>query len=167
MDSPKLTSWIDLEKIDKSYSYWNNKEIEKKKVFYLKKNVDNFSKFLKNKHLQELTSELSKVLKKNKIDLNKKKIFALGCGTSWVESKVLSQFSFDNLRLLDFSKHRIFSLAPETVKLNIKKLNNIEFIHGNMYDLKIDNNSIDCFILVQAFHHADNPIHLLSSIKIN
>lgn len=165
MDSPKLTNWIDLEKIDKSYDYWNNEEIEKKKIFYLKDDVDNFSKFSKNKHMQELSSELNQVIKINKIDLDKKKIFALGCGTSWVESKVLSQFNFDNLRLLDFSKHRIFSLAPKTVKLNINNLSKVEFIHGNMYDLKINDNSVDCFILVQAFHHADNPIYLLDSIK--
>jgi len=164
MSVPKLINWIEQNDPDKSYNYWNNEEEEKKKIFYVDENSSD-KKLSNNKHLDEILKEFKKIIQIYNLNFKNKDIFSLGAGTGWIESNVLKGHRFKSLNLLDFSKHRILSLAPTTVKLNIKNLSNIKFIHGNMYDLKINNASVDFFILAQSFHHADEPLELLKIIK--
>lgn len=163
MSKPNLINWIEKLDNDKSFHYWNDEEIEKKKIFYI--NNEGSLKNIKNsRHLNAIKNEFEIIIQKYNIDFSNKNIFSLGSGTGWIESLVLKSYNFKSLNLLDFSKHRILSLAPKTVELNIKDITNVNFIYGNMYDLKIKDSSVDYFILTQAFHHADEPLELLKSI---
>ena len=164
MNNPNLKTWIEKNNKETSYDYWNNEEIEKNKIFYLNENKS-IEKLKKSKHLNEISAEFERIIALHNIDFTNNKIFSLGSGTGWIESNVLKKHKFKNLNLLDFSKHRIFYLAPKTVEKNIEDLTNINFIHGSMYDLKIEDSSIDFFILSQAFHHAHDPLQLLGIMK--
>ena len=42
---------------------------------------------------------------------------------------------------------------------------NVSFLHGNVFDLDIQENKYDIVLLSQAFHHIEEPIRLLRFLK--
>ena len=164
MSDYNLFSWVNENEKESSFDYWNNEEIEKNKVFSIE-NDKSFEKLDKHKHLNDIYFEINKLIKKEKIDFNDKNILSLGCGTAYIEGKVLQNYNFKKLTLVDFSKHRILSLAPKTINYFINDVSKINFIHGSMYELKMKDHSLDIIILSQSFHHVEEPLRLLRSMK--
>tara|TARA_B100001057_G_scaffold296302_1_gene296463 strand:- start:20711 stop:21487 length:777 start_codon:yes stop_codon:yes gene_type:complete len=140
---------------DISYDYWNNEELEKKKVFYdlsaLENSVEQFF----------FIEELSNYLSEGDEDVNS--FLSVCCGNLWIETNALKEKNFDKVVGIDFSKHRIHKLALKSIK-HTKIKSNIELICGNVLDYKPDE-KFDIIYLLKAFHHIESPLALLRTLK--
>lgn len=158
-----ITNWIDDNLNDiNSADYWNDAKKEEKKIF----NISNgdIKKLETNKNLNSIFNHLQQILKDHNIDLNGKNILSLAAGTCWLEARTLNNIKFKKFTAVDFSKHRIHDLALKTFESYNCPVKNVDFVHGNILDLKLKNNSQDIIILSQAFHHTTSPIELLNEM---
>tara|TARA_Y100001970_G_scaffold51317_1_gene64921 strand:+ start:1765 stop:2643 length:879 start_codon:yes stop_codon:yes gene_type:complete len=146
--------------IDKlSNDYWNNKEIERNKIFNVSKigfnDLENSAKY------NNLLNHIDSLFIKQNIDFNNKNILSIASGICWIESKIFNNNKFNSLSCNDISLHRIHELAPKT--LNHYGINkNVNLLHGNIFDIgNATKAKYDLVFLCQAFHHIDEPIRLL------
>ena len=151
-----------IETTDYSKNYWNDKSIEKNKVFNIE---DGFEKLDNSKKIQNLFYQLNDICSKSSIDPNNKKILSIASGTCWMESKWLSKSKPLSLTAVEFSKHRIFDLAPKTFK-KYKFNYDINLINSNIFDLDVNvHKDYDIVLMCQAFHHIDEPLRLLRMLR--
>jgi ubiquinone/menaquinone biosynthesis C-methylase UbiE len=160
----KKTLWIDKKEIENipTSEYWNNKDIELKKIWSIPDDDYNAleKKFLSKGLFQQFKSLTFKLKLNNKVGAS------LAAGNCILESFIVNHNNeIKKLYCLEMSEHRIHEYAPKV--LNHYKVNSksIELCLGSFYELKFKNNSLDFILLSQAFHHADNPIALLNEIK--
>ena len=157
-----IESDTEVETVDYSKSYWNDKSQEKNKVF----NIDEgFEKLESSKKIQNLFFQLNEICNQFSIDTKNKRILSIASGTCWIESKWLSKSKPESLTAVEFSRHRIFDLAPKTFE-NYKYDYDINLINSNIFDLDTNiHKNYDIVLMCQAFHHIDEPLRLLRMLK--
>lgn len=161
-----LISWFECAENAniRTFNYWNDEAQERLKVF----NVANsdFEKLDKSRHLNEIKDQLIELNRFNQINFNNKYILSLCAGTCWLESWLINEYkNIKHITAVDFSHHRIHKLAPLTLEHYKIPKSKMTLIWGDILDLKIESNSQDIVLLSQAFHHIDQPKHLLREIK--
>jgi ubiquinone/menaquinone biosynthesis C-methylase UbiE len=151
---------------DLSHDYWNDEEFEENKVFNVMKN--GYSNLEQSQHLLDVYEQFLTLtyneLASDKKDFKNCNIISVGAGIGWLEAWWLKDIGFKNLSLMDFSKHRIHKIAPELFR-HYDIRGNVNFIHGSMENFNFDENSIDICIMIQAFHHYDQPLDMLRRLK--
>ena len=162
----KQSQWLTDEQISSLFSadYWNNEEIEKNKYWSLWNS--NFEE-LQNTFLGTgLLKQFESIVQSENIKLSEKQIFSLASGICLLEANILNKnHELKIIRNLEFSKHRIFNIAPNIFeKLNIPP-SKVELILGSFLDLKVPSESVDIVLLSQAFHHCFEPDKLLTEIS--
>ena len=160
--------WVQDEEVkDISYSdYWTDEENEKQKPFYVLD--DNFSKaeeYLKSTGLARDFKNCLKVLKNN-FGKNLEGVgMDLAAGNLWAVPLILDSGNIDKLYCLEYSRHRLLKIGPRFLEhYNVPK-DKIVLVHGNFYELRLPDHSLDFLILVQAFHHSHQPENLLAEMK--
>ena len=160
--------WVQDEEVkDISYSdYWTDEENEKLKPFYVLD--DNFSKaeeYLKSTGLARDFKNCLKVLKNN-FGKNLEGVgMDLAAGNLWAVPLILDSGNIDKLYCLEFSRHRLLKIGPRFLEhYNVPK-DKVVLVHGNFYELRLPDHSLDFLILVQAFHHSHQPEKLLAEMK--
>jgi len=145
-----------------SSKYWNDESLEKDKVFNV---IDlGFDKIEKNIKYQALLDSIIKVMKGQGIEVKSSRILSLASGSCWVESQIFKKNDFKSLTNVDISHHRIHKLAPFTMShYGVNK--NVNFLHGSIFDMDIDESKYDIIFMSQAFHHIEEPIRLLRILK--
>ena len=148
--------------VDNSYDYWNDPNNEKGKVFDVQ---DNFAKLEKSIHLSNLYNELINLSKIHNIDVMDKNLLSIASGSCWLESKWLRSSSPKSLTAIEFSKHRIFDLAPKCFE-HYGYNYQIDLINGDIMSFKpeFNSNRFDIILLCQAFHHIVEPVRLLRNL---
>ena len=151
-----------IDDADDSKGYWNDQSKEENKVFNIK---NGFEKLENSKKIQNLLHQLNEICLNFSIDPNSKKILSIASGICWIESKWLSNFNPISLTAVEYSKHRIFDLAPKTFEY-YKYNYDINLINSDIFDLDINlHKNYDIILLCQAFHHIDEPLRLLRMLK--
>ncbi len=147
---------------DNSFNYWNDPKNEKGKIFNVK---DDFTKLEKSRHLNNIYNELVNLTKFHNIDVNNKNLLSIASGSCWLESKWLKSLSPKSLTAIEFSKHRIFELAPKSFD-HYGYNYHIDLINGDIMSLdpEINTNKFDIILLCQAFHHIVEPVRLLRNL---
>lgn len=151
---------------DLSHKYWNSEELEENKVFNVIKN--GYEGLEKSQHLRKVYNQFltltdHEIIHKFK-ECKELHIISVGSGVGWLEAWWLQGKAFANASLMDYSKHRIHKIAPELFKhYNIQ--GKVNFIYGSMESFDFDYHSVDICILIQAFHHYDQPLAMLRRLK--
>jgi len=92
-------------------------------------------------------------------------ILDLGAGTCWTSAIVSKISEVQKVIAVDISRHRLEIIAPlvfEQFKANTKKITRVL---GRFNDIKMSDNSVDCVILMEAFHHAYDVGNLIREIR--
>jgi ubiquinone/menaquinone biosynthesis C-methylase UbiE len=157
-----LLSKKEVDQID-SASYWNNSDAEKQKIWgQWNENFDILEKkFLEKGLLDQLVVEI----KKSEMDLNGKTLLSLGAGICILEAQLVEKYSqIEKILCLEFSKHRVFDIAPHIFKNYKIPTEKVELLFGSFLETGVKNETIDFIILSQSFHHAFQPGELLKEI---
>jgi 2-polyprenyl-3-methyl-5-hydroxy-6-metoxy-1,4-benzoquinol methylase len=88
---------------------------------------------------------------------NPRDIHEIGCGEGRLTRIISDQFDL-SIRASDFSKEIIASLQQTD-------LENVEFVHRNIYDLVPEEDSADTIICCEVFEHLEHPAEALETIK--
>lgn len=157
--------WVDQKKVEElpSATYWNDRDAERKKCYDIS-NGD-FSK-LELEINREGVLEQVKTLVNAMPDLLRGRGASLASGVCWLEAMLLrDQSQIEHISCVEFSRHRIFDLAP--LILNHYNINpdRVELCYGSFYELRFADAELDFVLLAQAFHHAFDPEKLLAEVK--
>ena len=157
-----IENTFSIDPTDDSESYWNDQSKEDGKVFNIK---NGFEDLENSKKVQNLLYQLNEICLKFSIDPNNKKILSIASGICWIESKWLSNFKPISLTAVEYSRHRIFDLAPKTFEY-YKYNYDVNLINSNILDLDSNlHKNFDIILMCQAFHHIDEPLRLLRMLK--
>lgn len=163
--SYRCVFWLDSDSIDTlpTAQYWNDESVEKGKVFDISSgDFDRLKTAIDRKGIVPQVIGLCDALPSNGL---KGRGISLGSGVCWLEALILKRYpSVTELMCVEFSRHRIFVLAPQLLAHEEIDPHRVALCLGSFYDLKVDDQSIDFVILCQAFHHASDPKKLLAEI---
>jgi len=142
-----------------SLEYWNNKKIEKNKIFYVKNN--NINALKTNPKLFNYFSDFETIVKINNCILKNRNVTSFGCGSCWLEAQI--QIKYDAwITGYDFSKHRINRLAKLTIKGYKADPKRFKLLVGDMHNTTIRSASQDLVVMCQSLHHSTNPRSLIA-----
>lgn len=159
----EIVEWLGKEEIQKIYSssYWNDIGEEKKKEWWVKNPSDpRLMEYLKSTGLlEELELAIERLAAAGLLKGNVLDLAAGACWTSAVMSRIETVESVD---AVDISYHRLQEIAPLVFEIFKAETAKIRRIIGSFYDIKSEKEHYDVIILSQAFHHADDPMLLIS-----
>lgn len=81
-------------------------------------------------------------------------IIDIGCGEGITLKKLIKKFPDKNIRGIDYSRENV----------GICKKHGLPVKYGSVYDLKIEDNSVDCVIFLEVIEHLNNPRKALKEI---
>ena len=158
-----IVSWLSENEINEIYtsSYWNNIEEEKKKEWWIadgnyKKCLD----YLKSSGLLDEYSYAQNEVKK--ITSNNLEIVDIATGIGWASCLFSNLDSIKKVHSVEMSKHRLDDLFEHCTKMLNANNSKIQRYLGSFYDLRFENESMDIVFISRSFHHANNPLKLLS-----
>ena len=161
-------SWLTKDEMKSIYSsdYWNEREIEKDKIW----NVNESDSYKLLDHLQDNTNLEDSIV--SGVDylekLTGKPIggvcLDLAAGVCWTSAIIAKYPSIKKVIAVEISKHRLEKIAPVVIKKYDAPSDKIQLTLGNFCDIKLDDESVDLVILAQAFHHTEEPEILMKEI---
>jgi|APSaa5957512535_1039671.scaffolds.fasta_scaffold91290_1 ubiquinone/menaquinone biosynthesis C-methylase UbiE len=145
-----------------SSKYWNDETLEKNKAFNV---IDlGFDKIEASDKYKALLDSMIQINHKHGIKIKNAKILSIASGSCWVESQLFKDSHFKSLTNVDISQHRIHKLAPFTMD-HYGVHGDVSFLHGSVFDMDVLEGEFDIILMSQAFHHMEEPIRLLRSLK--
>ena len=166
--SNEIVEWLtpdEIKHIDSSM-YWNDVDIEKYKEWWIESAHDEkLMRYLKQDtnlekgflDLVEYAEALGHGLKGLVLDL--------AAGTCWTSAIVSKISDVHEVIAVDISRHRLEIIAPlvfEQFNANAEKITRVL---GSFNEIKMGDNSVDCVILMEAFHHAFDVNKLILEIR--
>ena len=144
------------------YNYWNNVEYEKEKVFNVH-SIDECEKIIQYEKDDGIYFDLeylaSKYLSKSDRGIS------LASGVCWEGGLLFNEIGLKRMDFLDFSKHRIFGLAPIMLKFfDVSDDLDIKLIHADYYHVPSNNHNYDFVLLSEALMMAEYPKDLLLEV---
>ena len=88
----------------------------------------------------------------------------LASGIGWTSSLLSKLPNVGRVHAVEISQHRLELLFPQAVKMFGGNWAKISRNLGSFYDLQFGGSSLDVVFLSSAFHHAENPLRLLTEI---
>lgn len=157
----RLESGIESPILDQSFQYWDDEVEDKKKVF----NIDSgFEALEADQHLLSIFRQLQAILDDQNCSVVDKDILSLASGTCWLECWWLRNEAPRKLIAVDFSKHRLHQIAPKMLNHYGLKFP-VDLIRGDVSDALDCENTFDIVLLSQAFHHFEDPIGILKTVR--
>ncbi len=162
-----IEHWLTDEQIAQiEYSdYWNDEEVEKSKEWYI---LDgNFSKMETHLKRTGLSSDLERCVRTLETDFGRRLVgtgIDLAAGNLWAAHYIFALGEIEKLYCLEMSKHRLFKLGPKVLDYYGVPKQKVVLVCGSFYDVHLENQSLDFVLLAEAFHHAGDPLRLLSEI---
>ena len=166
-DGHRVVLWLeqgDLKSIPSS-AYWNDEEKEHEKAYdiqgerpeklwrYLRYETTFYDQY---EAVVRLACELGHRIQGTGIDV--------AAGVCWTSALLSKIESVDTLYAIDISRHRLFELAPLVMKAFEAESVKIIRAFGSFYEIRLPDASVDFCMMCQAFHHADDPRHLLREL---
>lgn len=144
-----------IQDFDPSYEYWNDEDIEKKKLFY---DIDALEQ---SDEQQFFIKEINQLISHENRDIDS--FLSVCCGNMWIEANAFKNKKLRNFIGIDYSQHRVHKLAEKSIEhLNVSS--KVELICGNILEYETDI-KFDLIYLSKAFHHIESPIVLLRKLK--
>jgi ubiquinone/menaquinone biosynthesis C-methylase UbiE len=88
----------------------------------------------------------------------------LASGIGWTSSLLSKLPNVGRVHAVEISQHRLELLFPQAVEMFGGDWTKITRSLGSFYQLKLDDSSLDIVFLSSAFHHAENPLRLLTEV---
>ncbi len=165
--SHDIVEWLSQDEISQieSSTYWNDVEIEKEKAWWIETAQDKkLMKYLKqDTNLERAFLDLVKFSEASEHGL-KGIVLDLAAGTCWTSSIVSKMPDVQKVIAVDISRHRLGIIAPIVFDQYKADTGKITRVLGSFDKIKMEANSTDCVILVEAFHHAYRPDRLMTEI---
>jgi ubiquinone/menaquinone biosynthesis C-methylase UbiE len=155
-------TWLDSSD-DVSSEYWNDVLSQSSKTVFDPRSTEYFYHHSNSKY-SKLLDHHKKLISEAISSLDGLNVLSLGAGTCWLEASLLAGLDFNRLTVVDFSKYRLFNVAPITFEYHGHNTSDIQLIHGNITDLRLKASSQHLILLCQAFHHVPDPMKLLSEL---
>lgn len=159
----EVEHWLSDDAVDAvEYSeYWNDEQAEREKPFHVLD--DDFSKLERYLSDVGLPDDLASCLSTLPAPLSGHGI-DLAAGTLWAAPLLLDAGPVRRLYCLEYSKHRLLTLGPQTLEHYGVDPERVVLVYGSFYELALETASLDFAFLSQAFHHADRPAALLAEL---
>jgi len=159
--------WADGKQVANTPSsdFWNDAEKESCKPYDIRDgNVDKLWRYLRDSttYLSEFEAvlgfarELGVPVRGTGIDV--------AAGVCWTTGLLSKIGTVEKLYALDFSRHRLLTLAPLVLKAFEAHEEKIIRVLGSFYEVRLPDASVDFCLMCQAFHHADDPRRLLNEL---
>lgn len=162
-----IVEWLSRDEINQieSSGYWNDIEVEKEKEWWIETARDNkLMKYLKqDTNLERAFPDLVKFSETSGYDL-KGVVLDLAAGTCWTSAIISKMSSVQRVIAVDISRHRLEIIAPIVFEQYKADIGKITRVLGSFDRIKMEANSVDGVILVEAFHHACHPDNLMKEI---
>lgn len=162
-DKMELIQWLTDEQLDLIYTskYWNDVETEKLKEWWIADgNYEVCLEYLRSSQLLSEYQEAEKeILRLNRGSLD---VADLAAGIGWTSALLSRLDCVRTVHAVEISKHRIGSLFEHCVVMLSGNPGKLKRYLGSFYETKFQNESLDLIVLSQAFHHAENPLKLLT-----
>lgn len=162
-----IVEWISQAEINQidSAIYWNDIEVEKEKAWWIKTAQDKkLMEYLKQEtNLERAFLDLVKFSDTRGYCL-KGVVLDLGAGTCWTSAIISRISNVQKVIAVDISRHRLEIIAPIVFEQYGGEVEKITRALGSFYNIKMEANSVDCIVLVEAFHHAYNQDNLMNEI---
>ncbi len=157
--------WMTDEELLTEYSssYWNDIEEEKKKDWWIADG--DYNKCLLYLENSGLFSEY-KIAEQwiKEIDRTNLQVADLAAGIGWTSALLTRNENVGMVHIVDISKHRL-ELVENAIDMLDGEPSKIKRYQGSFYNLRFDDQSMDVIFLSQAFHHAHNPLKLMSEMN--
>ena len=161
--------WLDEQTLNSIYSsqYWNDLAAERTKEWWIADGDERaflrLQTYLEDSGLMEdYTLAEPYIANMTKPSLA---VADLASGIGWTSSLLSKLPNVSVVHAVEISQHRLELLFPQAVKMFGGQWPKISRKLGSFYDLKLDNSSLDVVFLSSAFHHAENPLCLLTEIN--
>jgi len=160
--------WIDEQTLRAIYSsrYWNDLAAERTKEWWIADGDEaaygRLRAYLENSGLME-DYRLAEAYIAN-IDKPQLAIADLASGVGWTSSLLSKLPNVGRVHAVEISQHRLELLFPQAVRMFGGNWTKISRNLGSFYELRFDDSSLDVVFLSSAFHHAENPLRLLTEI---
>jgi SAM-dependent methyltransferase len=163
-----IVRWLDDATLGSIYSsaYWNDLAEEKDKEWWIADGSEaafgRLRSYLEHSGLMHEYRIAEKfVAEIPKPDLV---IADLATGIGWTASLFSRLPNVGSVDAVDISQHRLELLFPQAIRMFDGEASKIKRKLGSFYELGFADASIDVVFLASAFHHAANPLRLLTEI---
>jgi SAM-dependent methyltransferase len=163
-----VVNWLDEQTLSSIYSarYWNNLTAERTKEWWIADGSEaayvRLGSYLEESGLME-DYRLAEAHISN-IAGSRLAIADLASGIGWTSSLLSKLPNVDKVHAVEISQHRLELLFPQAVHMFGGNWTKISRNLGSFYELKFSAASLDVVFLSSAFHHAENPLRLLTEI---
>jgi SAM-dependent methyltransferase len=160
--------WLDEQALSLIYSsrYWNDLAAERNKEWWIADGGNaaygRLRAYLEESGLLE-DYELAEFYISNMAE-SQLAVADLASGIGWTSSLLSKLPNVGRVHAVEISQHRLELLFPQAVQMFGGNWAKISRNLGSFYDLRFDNSSLDVVFLSSAFHHAENPLRLLTEI---
>jgi ubiquinone/menaquinone biosynthesis C-methylase UbiE len=166
--APPVERWLDERTLSAIYSsrYWNDLAAERTKAWWIADGDEaaygRLRTYLAESGLME-DYKLAETYIAN-IGISPLAIADLASGVGWTSSLLSKLPNVGKVHAVEISQHRLELLFPRAVQMLGGDWTKISRNLGSFYELRFDNASLDVVFLSSAFHHAENPLRLLTEI---
>lgn len=149
---------------DEAYVYWNDEEIEKRKVYYLDSlSQEEWQRGIEYAEKTGILSDLREMLKGVKKHGNG---ISIACGTCCDANVICYESQPAEVTFLDYSKIRIHKIAPILIeKMGIDEKIAIRLVHGDYYNINCEDATYDFVVMSMALMMAMEPDRLMVEVK--
>lgn len=157
-------SQTDLSQLHSS-SYWNDVEVEKEKI-WSKVDTD-FAGLEQNFARKRIKEQFDTMIKVGSTQKGEALTgISLGSGICILEAQILRDYPLiGSCCCVEFSRHRIHEIAPQVLMKYSIEPSRAPLCFGSFYEIPLPDASMDFVLLSQAFHHAQEPMRLLSEVR--
>lgn len=138
---------------EKYYKYWNDLEIERKKPYYISSKHDQaLSRWLNEK--TNLERCLRDALSYSQIHFGgvRGQVLDVGAGVCWSSAIVANIGSVEQVTAIDYSEHRLNSIAPIVLEQFGTNPSKVRGIKGDFLDYPFKENSFDVILFCQSLY---------------
>ncbi len=163
-----IERWLDERTLNSIYSaqYWNDLAAERTKEWWIADGDEaayvRLGTYLEESGLMEdyrVAEPYISTMAESRLA-----IADLASGIGWTSSLLSKLPNVGRVHAVEISQHRLELLFPQAVEMFGGNWTKISRNLGSFYELKFDTKSLDVVFLSSAFHHAENPLRLLTEI---
>ena len=163
----KTNFWLSNKHLGSLFSseYWNDKQIEESKEWYiLDGDFTKMERYLQESHLLPDLMACMRLAERSNRPVQG--VGAdLAAGVLWAVPPLLENHAISKIYCLEMSQHRLLEIGPAVLTRYDIPPDKVELCLGSFYDIKLPDDSLDFLVLVQAFHHAEEPDKLLREMR--
>ncbi|MBS0418978.1 MAG: class I SAM-dependent methyltransferase [Proteobacteria bacterium] len=161
-----IERWLDAAALSSIYSsqYWNDLSEEKSKEWWIADGTESAFARLRGYLEQSGLLDEYRVAERfvARLPGHELAIADLAAGIGWTSSLLSRLPNVATVHAVEISEHRLELLFPQAIRMFAGAPGKVRRSLGSFYNLGLANESLDVVFLASAFHHAANPLRLLS-----